>query len=69
MRIDLLELELMRRHNFATSVKDEEARARCALINGSNKGAFGVSIDERHDALSEEVSVVKDWKTKGGTSL
>lgn len=54
----------MRRHNFATSVKDEEARAGCALINGSNEGAIGVSIDERH--VGEEVSVVRDWKQKVG---
>lgn len=63
MGIDLLELELMRRHNLATFFEDEEARARCALINGSNEGAIGLSIEERHcadEASGEDVLDVKD---------
>lgn len=41
-RIDLLELKLMQRYNFAILVEDEESSAGGALINGTNKGCGSV---------------------------
>lgn len=48
LRVDLLELELVSRDNFTALVKDQEARAGGALVNGSHEGDVGVSVDVNH---------------------
>lgn len=62
MRIVLLELNLMRGNNIATGVKDQEARACSALINGTNKGSVCFSVEERHYAV--QCSPVADHRKK-----
>lgn len=41
--VDLLELELVSSNDLTVGVEDEEAGARGALVNSTNKGDLGAS--------------------------